>query len=72
MSDLDPEEHPFGETEYKNYDPEQVNTPSEVVEVLDWVAKENAMKGHHREAEVFRDAATCVRDCLVEEQGGGR
>ena len=31
----EPEEHPFGETEYHNFDPNQINTPQDVVNALD-------------------------------------
>jgi len=66
--DLHPDDYPFGQTKYLNYDPEQVNTPKDAVGVLEWIADDNADKGNVREAEVFNDAASMVRTCLVEDE----
>jgi len=66
----EPEEYPFGETEYHNFDPNQINTPQEVVDVLDWIADENLKQGNQRAADVFRDARTMVNICLVENTDG--
>jgi len=67
MNDMEPEEYPFGESGKHNFDPEQVNSPSEAVEVLEWIADENERVDEEIPADVYRDAATMVRACLVEE-----
>lgn len=63
----EPNEFPFGQTETHNFDPEQVNTAEDVVEVLDWIIEENDKLGETKAADVFRDAQTLVRVCLVED-----
>jgi hypothetical protein len=63
----EPEEHPFGETEYKNYDPEQVNTPEDVAALFRWVAEENRKKENTTAAEVFDECAFLVEEVLGDE-----
>jgi len=62
---MNPDEHPFGETEYLNYDPEQVNTPKDALDVFVWLAEENKEQGNTVAANIFEDAADLMSMCLV-------
>ena len=62
----EPEEYPFGQTKYNNFDPEQINTPQEAVDALEWIEVENEKQGNYKAASVFRDAKHLVDVCLNE------
>lgn len=56
----EPEEHPFGQTEYRNFDPEQVTTPEDVTQLFRWIAEENRKQEDTTAAEVFDECADVV------------
>jgi hypothetical protein len=62
-----PDELPYGESEYRNYDPKQINTPEKAVEVLEWISDENANEGNIKASQVFGEAADFIDRCLVDD-----
>lgn len=56
-----PESYPFGQTEYKNYDPANVNTPEDAADVFEWMAEENRTEGNGEAAAVFDECASFLR-----------
>jgi len=67
MTDDFPREHPFGQTKYRNFNPEQVNNVSDAVELLEWISDENAAAGELKASEVFADAADMLSVSLLDE-----
>ena len=67
MSDLEPEERPFGETYYRNYDPDEINTVRDAVELFEWISDENRKRDKSVAASTFEECADVLRDCLIEE-----
>jgi len=63
-----PDEHPFGKTEYKNYDPEQINNAQDVLELFRWVAGQNRDESNHTAANVFHECADVVEKQLVDDE----
>lgn len=59
-----PDEYPFGQTEYLNYDPEQINTLEDAVEFLNWLAEVNREMGNMGEGASYKDAANMLEKCL--------
>lgn len=63
-----PDEHPFGKTEYKNYDPEQINDAQDVMELFRWIAEQNADEQNHTAASAFHECADVVDNELVSDE----
>ena len=61
----EPEEKPFGESAYGNYDPEQVNNAQDVVELFRWIGNENRNQEDHTAATVFHECADAVERSLI-------
>ena len=67
MSDnYEPDKHPFGETEYRHYNPDEIETVEDAVECLEWIASENAEQGFITESACFQEAADLLKDSLSE------
>jgi len=64
---MNPDNHPFGETDFKNYDPEQVNTVEDAIQVFEWLAEENQEAGNGEASGAFSDCAGLLRNEVVEE-----
>ena len=64
-SDGSPDEFPFGQTHYLNYDPDQVNSIEDVAELLEWLAGQNEERDETTAAAVYRDAAEAIHRCLT-------
>ena len=62
---MNPDEYPFGQTEYLNYDPEQVNTPKDALDVLVWIAEQNRERDNTVAANIYEDAADLLSLSLV-------
>ena len=62
----DPDEHPIGQTQYKNYDPERINSVEDAVELFRWISGENEAAGNAEAAGAFRDCADLLENEVVE------
>lgn len=58
----EPQKLPFGETEYLNYDPEQINTVADAIELFRWLSSENERHGHGAAAGAFDDCANLLEN----------
>jgi len=59
-----PQQRPFGETQYLNYDPEQINTVADAIELFRWLSSENKSAGNKEAAGAFEDCANLLEDEL--------
>jgi hypothetical protein len=64
---MNPDEHPFGQTKYKNYDPEQINNVLDAIELFRWLSKENLKQDHGEASAVFRECAELLEEEVLEE-----
>lgn len=58
--------YPFGRTEYRNYDPDQIQSPEDVADLMSWLSELNRDQGEVVAANVFADCNNLVRETLVE------
>lgn len=63
---MNPSTKPFGETQYKNYNPENVNTVEDAAEVFEWLSEENSEEGNSVASSVFLDCANLLRDEVID------
>jgi len=61
-----PETRPYGQSEYHNYDPEQVNTVEDAIGVFEWLSAENEDVNPGASA-AFQEAANLLRREVNEE-----
>lgn len=59
------EEFP-GETEYRNYDPDNIQSAEDVVDYFSLLAMENRQRDNIREAAVYDDAARFIEQNFLE------
>lgn len=55
------EDHPFGQTEYKHYDPDQINTAEDVADLFEWLSDINESEGNAGASGAFGDCAEILR-----------
>jgi len=48
---------PFGETFYRNYDPDLINTVGDAIAFFRWLSERNADKGEPVASQVYEDCA---------------
>lgn len=53
---------PKGETAYKNYDPEEVNTVDDAIELFRWLSDQNKDRDNPIAESVYRDCAAILED----------
>jgi hypothetical protein len=64
---MNPDTKPFGETTYKNYDPEQVNTVEDAADVFEWLSRENRKGGNGVASSAFDECAQLLRDEVIDD-----
>jgi len=58
---------PKGETKYLNYNPDEIETVADAVELFEWLREENQFEGNQIAASVFEEVAEFLQNELVND-----